>query len=407
MSSTPITRLLNECKIARDSENWKQLESLSIQVLREFGKSLEYEESNLKSIVQNYLASIVGSGDFLIHLKGAVSIEYQEGLTKLIDFLMKRPLYFKEVAPLLQAAQEIVLLSVNPTPANRNKIAKLSREISRPDIAILICKQVLDETRLNYYALTVLCGAYCDLSEFDNAIEAATLALKHSPRDGMSYPLNSLVRAHTLKFKSNGDLSEIEKAIEYSHQSLAIKVDTAAVNSYIAAAVASENEAEIENAKTMLKSTEPQLRTADIAAIIEAFAASKALRESFDNSDHEEETEDPIFDDLDSLFDLVGRKENFIPFVSEDRGQRHRYIKSGWFYQGASGIACPKCGLFKLNSYRKHFKRYGKELHYWAIVCNHCKTATDSLGIEDKVFESISKDLDVRHPLSLICPECD
>jgi hypothetical protein len=155
-------------------------------------------------------------------------------LAKLLEFLKNRPHHFSSIEPVLNSAQEIALLALDPIPANRNKISKHLREIARPDLSIVICNQILEKTRLNYYSLTVLCGAYCDLNQFDNAIEVAELALKFCPEASRTFPLNALVRAHTLKFKSNGDFLEIEMALAYGHTSIDIKLDSYGANAFIA-----------------------------------------------------------------------------------------------------------------------------------------------------------------------------
>jgi tetratricopeptide (TPR) repeat protein len=183
----PLLSLLDQTAHARASQDWSKLESLSVQVMQLAYKGTPVDEKTLKSIIQSYLASIIGTGEFLVNLESRDSSKYQEGLSKLLEFLKKRPHYFESSADLVQAAQEISLLSLDPIPANRNKIGKLLRTLARPDISILVCKQILETTRLNYYSLTVLCGAYCDLQRFDDAIEVADKALKFSPEGGRTY----------------------------------------------------------------------------------------------------------------------------------------------------------------------------------------------------------------------------
>ena len=343
---------------------------------------------------------------FRSNLTSKDSSKYQEGLSKLLDFLKRRPHYFESSADLLQAAQEITLLSLDPIPANRNKIGKLLRTIARPDISILVCKQILDATRLNYYSLTVLCGAYCDLQKFDEAIEVADKALKFSPESGRTYPLTALVRAHTLKFKATGDISEIELALEYGHKALALRIDSYAANAFVAAAVASGNADEIAYAQEVLGKAEPQLRKADIAALFQAYQASQALAPQASVVEVVDEFDEEYFGDFDSLIDLVTREQGFYPEIREVRNMRSLFLKGGWFLQGASYSPCPTCGKVALHSYRKHFKRYGKDMHYWGIVCGECKYATDSIDFNKKDFSLISKDLEQRFPVSNLCHDC-
>jgi tetratricopeptide (TPR) repeat protein len=265
----------------------------------------------------------------------------------------------------------------------------------------------LEQARLNYYARTVLCGAYCDLGQFEKAIEIAELALKFNPDQGKTFPLNALVRAHTLKFKATGDISEIEKALTYGHASIEIKLDSYAANAFVAAAVASGDEREIEFAKDFLGKAEPQLKEADISAIFQAYQAAQVLApkavvvETID-----EFVDDAIFGFSESLFELVLRYEGFKPQAVDVRNMNMRFSADGWFLQGPSMVPCPTCEIVALHSYRKHFKRYGKEMHYWALVCDNCKTVTDSIDYDKKAFSLISKDLEANFPASIVCIEC-
>jgi tetratricopeptide (TPR) repeat protein len=398
--------LLDEMAKARASGDWQKLEEYSIQVLKLAYKGIPVDSQNLNSVIQSYLASIIGTGDFLIDLTNPNSSRYQEGLSKLLEFLKKRPHYFEGSADLIHAGQEIALLSLDPTSANRNKISKLLRQLARPDISVIICNQILESTRLNYYTLTVLCGAYCDLYEFDKAIEVAEKALKYSPEGGSAYPLTALVRAHTLKFKATGDISEIELALEYGHKALSWRIDSYAANAFVAAAVASGITDEIAYAQEVLEKAEPQLRKADIAALFQSYQASQALAPKSSVVEVVEEFDEEYFGDFDSLIDLVTREQGFYPVVPELRNMINLFIKGGWFLQGLSYAPCPTCEKVAVHAYRKHFKRYGKEMHYWGLVCNECKYATDSIDFDKRAFSLISKDLESRFPVSRLCHEC-
>jgi tetratricopeptide (TPR) repeat protein len=402
-----LLKLLDRSASARKALNWAELEETSIQVLRLIYQDSKIDQGTLRTTIQNYLSSIIGTGEFLTDLSSKNSAKYEEGLVKLLEFLRNRPHHFASIESTLQAAQEIVLLSLDPIPANRNKIGKHLREIARPDLSILICNQILEQTRLNYYSLTVLCGAYCDLDQFDKAIDVAELALKFSPEQGKTFPLNALVRAHTLKFKATGDIAEIENALHYGHASIDLKLDSYAANAFIAAAVASGDEREIEFAKDVLSKAEPQLRQADISALFQAYQAAQALApEAVVVETIDESTDDAYFGVFDSLFDLVVRDEGFTPSVADARKMQERFSGDGWFLQGLSNVPCPTCEIVALHSYRKHFKRYGKDMHYWALVCDNCKTATDSIDYDKKAFSFISSDLEENFPVADLCDVC-
>ena len=403
-----ISLLLEQSQESRKSSDWIRLEEISISILQTLFKGNSLKDETLKQVIINYLSSIVGTGDFLTSLSSKDSDKYEEGLAKLNDFLEKKPHLFNSIDPIIQSGREIALLALEPTSQNRNKISKNLRAIARPDLAVIICMQILEVTRLNYYTLTVLCGAYCDLGYFDKAIEVAEKALKHDPGFGKTFVLNSLVRAHTLKFKTNGDFSEINTALEYAHQSIDLKLDSYSANSYMAAAVASMINHEIENAKAVLAKAEPDLKVADINAMIQSAKAAQALSPNSIGIEIVDELDDDgFFGVFGSLLELVVRDEGFTPEVEDLRQMIPRFKSGGWFLQGLCNIICPKCEKIALHSYRKHFKRYGKEMHYWALVCDVCKTATDSADFDKKKFKSISDDLEKNYPVIELCNHCD
>jgi len=403
-----IPALLDESFVARKSNDWVKLEEISIKILQIIHKGNLPDESSLKIVVQNYLASIVGTGEFLTELSQGDMEKYENGLNKLLNFLQQKPHKFNSVNLVIQAAREISLLALDPTPANRNKISRHLREIARPDIAIIICNQILEKTRLNYYSLTVLCGAYCDLGKYEKAIESAEVALRFQSDSGRTFALNALVRAHTLKFKATGDFSEIDKAISYGHNSIDLKLDSYAANAFVAAAVASMYENEIEYAQEVLAKAEPQLKAPDISAIFQAYKTAQALAPTAEVVEVIDEFENEGYlGSFNTLFDLVGRDEGFIPKVQDLRKMKERFNEGGWFLQGLSTVPCPKCETIALHSYRKHFKRYGKDMHYWALVCDFCKTASDSIDFDKKEFSFVSSDLEENFPVNELCQVCN
>ena len=403
-----ISLLLEQSQVARKLSDWTKLEQISISILQTLFKGNSLKDDSLRQVIINYLSSIVGTGEFLTSLSSKNHDKYNQGLEKLNEFLEKKPHFFNSIDPIIQSGREIALLALEPTSQNRNKISKNLRAIARPDLAVIICMQILEVTRLNYYTLTVLCGAYCDLGYFDKAIDAADKALKHNPGSGKTFVLNALVRAHTLKFKSNGDFSEITIALECAHKSIDLKLDSYSANAYMAAAVASMIDHEIENAKAVLAKAEPDLKVADINAMIQGAKAAQALSpnsigiEIFDELD-----DDGFFGVFDSLLDLVVKDEGFTPEVEDLRQMVPRFKSGGWFLQGLCNVPCPKCEKIALHSYRKHFGRYGKEMHYWGLVCDVCKTATDSKDFEKKSFTLISNDLEKNYPVVELCSHCN
>jgi tetratricopeptide (TPR) repeat protein len=403
-----IPSLLDQSEVARKSNDWAKLEDISIKIFQAIHKGISPDEDSLKKVVRNYLASIVGTGEFLTDLSHGNSEKYQTGLNKLLDFLSQKPHAFNSIDSIVNAAREISLLALDPIPANRNKIGRYLREIARPDLSIIICKQILEKTRLNYYSLTVICGAYCDLGEFDKAINSAEIALKFQSDTGKTFALNALVRAHTQKFKATGDISEIDKALSYGHDSIDLKLDSYSANAFISAAVASMNENEIEYAREVLAKAEPQLKAPDISAILQAYRTAQALAPASQVVEVIDEFDvGNYLGAFDSLFELVARDEGFTPDVQDLRKMKDRFNQGGWFLQGLCKVPCPKCGTIALHSYRKHFQRYGKDMHYWALVCDFCKTASDSIDYDKKEFTSISDDLESSFPVIDLCNVCN
>jgi len=286
-----LITLLDQSELARNRNDWHSLEKISIQIFHLISKEGLPSENSLKKVVVNYLGSIVGTGAFLTDLEKGNLEAYEKGVSRLLEFLGNKPHKFKSVDLVVNAATEITLLSLDPTPANRNKISRNLREIARPDISIMICKQILEKTRLNYYSLTVMCGAYCDLGDFDSAINSAEIALKFQLDVGKSFSLNALVRAHTLKFKATGDFSEIDKALSYAHKSIDLKLDIYAANAFIAAAISSMYEKEIENAKEVLLIVKPHIKTPDINALFQAYKSAQSHLPDIDGVE--------IFDEFD------------------------------------------------------------------------------------------------------------
>jgi hypothetical protein len=45
-------------------------------------------------------------------------------------------------------------------------------------------------------------------------------------------------------------------------------------------------------------------------------------------------------------------------------------------------------------------------MHYWALVCDFCKTATDSIDYDKKEFTFISGDLEENFPVVDLCIVC-
>jgi hypothetical protein len=138
-----LSSLLEQSQAARRSNNWEVLEEISIRILQTLFKGSSLKDETLKQVVINYLSSIVGTGDFLTSLSSKNSDKYKQGLDKLNNFLEKKPHLFNSIDPIIQSGREIALLVLEPTSQNKNKISKNLRVIARPDLAVIICMQIL------------------------------------------------------------------------------------------------------------------------------------------------------------------------------------------------------------------------------------------------------------------------
>ncbi len=108
----------------------------------------------------------------------------------------------------------------------------------------------------------------------------------------------------------------------------------------------------------------------------------------------------------DSLLAICERLFGFVPKVSENRNQIGRFSTTGWFYQDLVQVNCELCGNPDLLVFRKHFKKYAKEMHYWGIVCGSCKTASDSKVFNKKFVAKINESIEAKTEVAIVCTEC-
>ena len=63
-----LLKLLDRSASARKALNWAELEETSIQVLRLIYQDSKIDQGTLRTTIQNYLSSIIGTGEFLTDL---------------------------------------------------------------------------------------------------------------------------------------------------------------------------------------------------------------------------------------------------------------------------------------------------------------------------------------------------
>lgn len=114
----------------------------------------------------------------------------------------------------------------------------------------------------------------------------------------------------------------------------------------------------------------------------------------------------PATNVADSLIAICERLFDFRPKISDDRNQLGRFSTSGWFYQDLAPVNCELCGNKGLMIFRKHFKRYAKEMHYWGIVCGSCKTGSDSKVFAKKFVRHLDELIEAIRPVVESCHDC-
>jgi len=407
--SLKIAELLEGCRIAREANDWPRLEKLTSQIL-ELAQISNLDDKTLIQTIRSYLSSIIGIGEFVVFLEAKNLQDFEKGLLKLKTFLKDKPHIHKSVSRYEYAADEIRILCVNPIASNRTKIARSLRILARPDLAIAILEDQLQLSARNYYTLTTLCGAYCDIYRFDKTIELAEQALRFNPVDGRMYPLNALTRAHTQRFKKDGDIEDIEKALMYAKTSIDLRIDAYSARSYIAAAIASRDEVEIENATAIIDKTENSSQSVDENALIAAYEAASEIPaemiEAYFNETQESANEEIAESSLEfNVFQICLEKYGWEPNCALERNMFERFSNPGWFFQNDSDLNCPNCDSPKLSSIRKHYVSFGKPSHYWALVCRGCRQVTDSIGLN---LNNLlwKKEFDGVCPIVDICPTC-
>ena len=142
------------------------------------------------------------------------------------------------------------------------QVLTLAETVNMPEKSLI-------ETIKNYLSSILGSGEFI--------IKSAEIALKYNPIDGQSFALNALTRAYTERFKRDGEITDIERALELANQSLERKVDIFSANSYIAAAVASGREDEIESANNIREKVNPATSIVDEKALIAAYEAASTI----------------------------------------------------------------------------------------------------------------------------------
>jgi hypothetical protein len=108
----------------------------------------------------------------------------------------------------------------------------------------------------------------------------------------------------------------------------------------------------------------------------------------------------------DSLMSFCERLFKFIPGIKEDRQKPLRFASSGWVYQNRVSLNCPTCNNPNLLVFRKHFKKFAKDMHYWGIVCSVCRDAKDSKDFTKDFIKKVGLELEETTPIGENCGIC-
>lgn len=280
-----LVKLSNESSAALRKCDWATLKTLSFRILLLIKKSKSYSETDIRKVARNYLCSIVGDGEFLLRTDDPGVIHFQSGANKFHQFLQTdarefRPLLSQEIRDL----QQIQLYLTQDRSDARNKAASSLRRIGRPQLAIDLASVEISKSRLNYYARVIRGSAEVDLGLYDEAIEDAEIALKHSLPERKYYPLIVLARAKTGNCKKYGLLSDGEEAIQLALQALSLDESIYTVKVFISA-VRTTGSGDYEELISKLESKNHQLKISPDSVALEVAETIVAQTGSFDDSE--------------------------------------------------------------------------------------------------------------------------
>lgn len=299
---------------ALKSRDWETLEALSFELLTLLKKSGSRSETDIRKVARNYLCAIIGDGEFLflgnnsgqMHFESCAKNFYRFLQTEAADFI---PILSQEVRDL----QQVQLLLTQDRSDARNKAAASLRRLGRPQLAIELSSIEIAKSRLNYYSRVIRGSAEVDLELYDEAIEDAEIALKHSLPGKQYYPLIVLARAKTGNCKKYGLLSDGEEAVLLALQALSLDESVYTVKVFISAvrAIGSEDYEELINkleSKNYQLKLSPDPVAVDVAQAITTQAASIDMSEEglewLNDPDALDDMEaDAIFNDNEEISD--------------------------------------------------------------------------------------------------------
>ncbi len=255
-----LVALLGACSAAWKAGDWHQLEEISQSVLWR-ASGIQLETSVLTQAASWYLGSLLGSGQLVARDHDFSDLlVVEDKVKKFDDWLDGQPRIAATIALTRAYLGEILLLSTDDSALSRGRTASLLRKIARPDLAIVVSDELLDRSRLNYYALANKGAAMADLGNLDDAIGLLSSALRpFHPTEGLDRPLNAISRAYRLRFERDGDVHDLERSFDYARASWTSYPSEFSARTYVAAAaeMGEDEKAEAEAATENIPTSPP------------------------------------------------------------------------------------------------------------------------------------------------------
>lgn len=232
-----LVSLLDACSAAWTKRDWNGLETSSRAVLLRAG-GIQLEASTLVHAAEWYLGSLLGTGEAIAQDRDdAVVGVIMRKLSRFDHWMENAPRVAQIVAPRRAYLGEILVLATDDSAISRGRTASLLRKVARPDLAITVSAELLDRSRLNYYALANMGASMADLGELDDAITFLSSAMcRFHPSDGFDRPLNAISRAYRLRFERDGDFEDLKLSYDYAKASWFFYPSEFSARTYLAAA---------------------------------------------------------------------------------------------------------------------------------------------------------------------------
>lgn len=231
-----LVELSSRSAEALKKNDWSTLETLSLNILLLLNRNKSKAESDIRKVARNYLCAIIGEGDYFQHEADAGLRHFESGVNIFNRFLQNdAPEFISTLSQEIRDLQQLQLFLTQKRSDTRNKAASSLRRLGRPQLAIDLTSFEISKSRLNYYSRVIRGSAEVDLGLFDEAIEDAEIALKHSLPENKYYPLIVLARAKIGNCKKYGLLSDGEEAVELALRALRLDESIYTVKVFISA----------------------------------------------------------------------------------------------------------------------------------------------------------------------------